>query len=340
MAGRPAPGLAKGIKHVTIDLSASYAKAVRDGLPDAVLVADRFHLVRLGHDAVPAVRQRVIREHHGRRGRGSTPPGRSDAGCSPPTNDYVQRRSHGCGNSLIDTGDPVNRDPARLRRQRRRACRAGPFRDRPRQAPGQRPARHLLPRRAAASHSPEVHRLAATIEAVAGDRGGHHDELLQRQVRGLQPPCQTRCLRRKAGCRPGFSLLRPTIPVVLPPRVLDRHDRVVPPTPLGRRPASSMAPVRMPSAASGRWQRRRGRLRRRRAKRCRLGARSASRRRAAHGRLTRSPHRRMRRRPAPCPRTTKGWAHSCSPHQDTVGPGVRDCHHLHHRPRTVDHRRP
>jgi len=54
---------------VTIDLSSSYAKAVRDGLPHAVLVADNFHLVQLANKMLTAVRQRVIREHEGRRGR-------------------------------------------------------------------------------------------------------------------------------------------------------------------------------------------------------------------------------------------------------------------------------
>lgn len=56
------------ITHVTIDLSAPDARAVRHALPDAVLVADRFHLVKLGDDMVTGVRQRVIREHEGRRG--------------------------------------------------------------------------------------------------------------------------------------------------------------------------------------------------------------------------------------------------------------------------------
>jgi hypothetical protein len=51
-----------GITHVAIDLSTSYARAVREALPDAVLVADRFHLIRLANDTVTAVRQRVIRE--------------------------------------------------------------------------------------------------------------------------------------------------------------------------------------------------------------------------------------------------------------------------------------
>ncbi len=58
---QPAPWRA-GISHVTIDLSASYAKAVRHALPTAVLVADRFHVVQLGNDIHTQVRQRVIRE--------------------------------------------------------------------------------------------------------------------------------------------------------------------------------------------------------------------------------------------------------------------------------------
>jgi len=38
-----------------------------------VLIADRLHLVRLANDTVTAVRQRVIREHEGRRGRRTDP---------------------------------------------------------------------------------------------------------------------------------------------------------------------------------------------------------------------------------------------------------------------------
>jgi hypothetical protein len=60
-----------GITHVTIDLSASYLRAVTDALPDAVVVADRFHLVRLANDMVTEVRQRATREVRGRRGRAS-----------------------------------------------------------------------------------------------------------------------------------------------------------------------------------------------------------------------------------------------------------------------------
>ena len=58
---------------MAIDLSGSYAEAVREGLPDAVLVTDRFHGIRLANDTVTAVRQRVIRQHEGRRGRSTDP---------------------------------------------------------------------------------------------------------------------------------------------------------------------------------------------------------------------------------------------------------------------------
>jgi hypothetical protein len=61
-----------GITHVTIDLSASYLRAVTDALPHAVVVADRFHLVRLANDMVTEVRQRATREVRGRRGRRSS----------------------------------------------------------------------------------------------------------------------------------------------------------------------------------------------------------------------------------------------------------------------------
>ena len=62
-----------GITHVTTDLSASYARAVTDALPGAVLVADRFHLVALANAMVTDVRQRVTREALGRRGRKADP---------------------------------------------------------------------------------------------------------------------------------------------------------------------------------------------------------------------------------------------------------------------------
>ncbi|MFD0450013.1 transposase, partial [Rhodococcus aetherivorans] len=59
------------ITHVTIDLSSVYAKAVREALPHAELVVDRFHLVKKANEVVDAVRRRVTQTHRGRRGRKS-----------------------------------------------------------------------------------------------------------------------------------------------------------------------------------------------------------------------------------------------------------------------------
>lgn len=59
------------ITHVAIDMSAVYAKAVREALPHAQLVVDRFHLVKKANEMVDAVRRRVTQAQRGRRGRKS-----------------------------------------------------------------------------------------------------------------------------------------------------------------------------------------------------------------------------------------------------------------------------
>ena len=56
--------------YVVIDPSAAYAAAVTDTLlPNAQLVVDHFHLVKLANDMVTTVRRRVTFDTHGRRGR-------------------------------------------------------------------------------------------------------------------------------------------------------------------------------------------------------------------------------------------------------------------------------
>jgi len=63
-----------GIEVVAIDLSASYRRAVLDALPRATIVADHFHLARLGNDAVTGCRQRTTRARKGgRRGTAADP---------------------------------------------------------------------------------------------------------------------------------------------------------------------------------------------------------------------------------------------------------------------------
>jgi transposase len=57
------------VEVVAIDPSAAFRKALRKHLPHAAVSVDPFHLVRLANDTVTQVRQRVIRETKGRRGR-------------------------------------------------------------------------------------------------------------------------------------------------------------------------------------------------------------------------------------------------------------------------------
>ncbi len=52
----------KAIEMVTVDLSAAYTKAVRERLPDAEIVYDRFHVQRLVSDALDEVRRELVRE--------------------------------------------------------------------------------------------------------------------------------------------------------------------------------------------------------------------------------------------------------------------------------------
>jgi transposase len=154
-----------GITHVTIDLSASYAKAAREALPDAVLVADRFHLVALANDMFTQVRQRVIRETEGRRGRKTDDP--AWAARRRLLTGYERLRPETFAkmwNSLIDTGDAgVQILQAYTVKEELRSLL---------DLAGTNPERHVIRTRldsfyqqAAATDAPEAHRLAATIEA-------------------------------------------------------------------------------------------------------------------------------------------------------------------------------
>jgi len=61
------------MRFVAMDPCATYRRAISDALPQARIVADHFHLVRLANQAVTAVRQRITRQSLGRRGRSSDP---------------------------------------------------------------------------------------------------------------------------------------------------------------------------------------------------------------------------------------------------------------------------
>jgi transposase len=63
----------ESITHAAIDMSVTYAKAVRDALPHAQLVVDRYHLVKRTNQMVESVRRRTTWESRGRRGRKADP---------------------------------------------------------------------------------------------------------------------------------------------------------------------------------------------------------------------------------------------------------------------------
>ena len=69
--GQRSPAFREAIRFVAIDPAAVYAKAVGTAglLPNARLVVDHFHIVKLANDAVTKVRRRVIWDQKGRRGR-------------------------------------------------------------------------------------------------------------------------------------------------------------------------------------------------------------------------------------------------------------------------------
>jgi len=61
-----------GITHVSIDTSATYARAARIALPHAIVV-DRFHLVQLANQALTEYRRELTWATRGRRGRKADP---------------------------------------------------------------------------------------------------------------------------------------------------------------------------------------------------------------------------------------------------------------------------
>jgi transposase len=70
--GERTPEFREAIEFVAIDPAAVYASAIRTPglLPNATLVVDHFHLVKLGNEALTKVRRRVtweLREHRGRK---------------------------------------------------------------------------------------------------------------------------------------------------------------------------------------------------------------------------------------------------------------------------------
>jgi len=191
----------QAVTHVCIDLSASYAKAVHDALPDAVVVADRFHLVKLGNDMVTEVRQRTTREGRGRRGTTRDPEWANRRRLLTAHERLSSYSFARMWNALLDEDDVgVQVLRAYIVKEELRALLA---------LAGTNPDRELI-----------SHRLWTFYSSAAGHRGRHSHRLLQCSFGGLQPPRETRRPQR---------LRLPQCREPTPPDTLDLH----PPTPTG-----------------------------------------------------------------------------------------------------------
>ncbi len=80
------------VKFVAIDPCAVYRSAVQRALPDAVIVVDHFHLVRLANQAVTSVRQRVTPQVTVRRGTAHLPVDRTCRGGHPGGREHESRQ--------------------------------------------------------------------------------------------------------------------------------------------------------------------------------------------------------------------------------------------------------
>ncbi|NMM35507.1 MAG: transposase [Phycicoccus sp.] len=175
LAARPAAWLGQ-VEVVAIDPSAAFRKAIRTHLPCAAVSVDTFHLVKLGNDAMTAVRQRLVREHKGRRGRL----------VDPAT--AAARRGHVVPGWVGTPGEGV---PAR-RPDRRARRRVGDQGTAPptvedlvagRRARGQDAPRALHPGRGHARNGPA---LGHDLRMVDRDRGPHRHGRHERANRGRE----------------------------------------------------------------------------------------------------------------------------------------------------------
>ena len=104
LLGRPRSWLA-GVRWAVLDLSGPYRAAFEVALPHAKQVADPFHVVRLGNDALDEVRRRVQNQTLGHRGHKHDPLYRARkllVSASENITEHGRTRLRG----LLDAGDP------------------------------------------------------------------------------------------------------------------------------------------------------------------------------------------------------------------------------------------
>jgi transposase len=153
-----------GVATVAIDMCSAYRAAVREHLPNAALVVDHFHVVQLANQMVASVRRRVTSALRGRRVRKDDPEYGIRRRLLRNREDLTDEKFTDMWNRLIDLGQP-GQDilSAWVAKEELRALLA---------LARTHPTRHQISTRLWAFYRwcadtaiPELHRLAATIEA-------------------------------------------------------------------------------------------------------------------------------------------------------------------------------
>ena len=159
-----APSWRDGVAIVAIDMCWAYRAAVRAHLPHARLVVDHFHVVQLATQTVSAVRRRVTATLRGRRARKDDPEYGIRRRLLRNREDLTDATFTDMWNRLIDLGQPGEEIlSAWIAKEELRALLA---------LARTHPTRHQISTRLWAFYQwcadatiPELHRLAATIQA-------------------------------------------------------------------------------------------------------------------------------------------------------------------------------
>jgi transposase len=162
LAARP-PKWRDGIRTVAIDMCPAYRAAVREHLPEALLVVDHFHVVRLANQTLAQVRRRATAALRGRRVRASDPEYGIRRRLLRNREDLTDTQLADMWNRLIDLGAPGEQILAAwIAKEELRAllalARTQPLRHEI------SPRLHAFYRWCADADIPELHRLAGTVE--------------------------------------------------------------------------------------------------------------------------------------------------------------------------------
>jgi transposase len=157
------PAWRNSVQVVAIDMSAAYRAAVREHLPDAVLVVDHFHIVQLANQTLSQIRRRATTELRGRRVRKTDPEYGIRRRLLRNREDLSDAQLADMWNRLIDLGEPGEQIlTAWIAKENLRELLA---------LARTHPDRHQISQRQWAFYQwcadadiPELHRLAATID--------------------------------------------------------------------------------------------------------------------------------------------------------------------------------